>query len=70
MEPNSETFTATLTDSPSDGVILRPDEATVTIIDDTRKLLLVEDYTTLDRYYAYNWVDYNFNHHFSSDIWI
>jgi hypothetical protein len=35
VEPDSETFTATLVDTPSEGIILRPDLATVTILDET-----------------------------------
>ena len=36
VEPETETFNATLTDIPSEGIILRPDQATIAIIDDTR----------------------------------
>lgn len=36
VEPDSETFTATLTDIPSEGIVLRPDLATVTILDESR----------------------------------
>ena len=37
IEPDEETFTATLTDMPSEGIILDPDLAVVTILDETRK---------------------------------